>query len=145
MRKVIVGMYWAFSLTLGYCIGCNIAIASDPPRANVERLFPTANASAVVRLTPSVANTRTVSYRNPIGHTHTCPRCGDTWDHNKNPTHTCQRCGASQFTIDTPSRMVQVYGVSTGGVPLQYTLPRSTSGCGPGGCPSQPTGLFRIR
>ena len=36
---------------------------------------------------------KSVSTRNPNGHTHTCTSCGTTWDHTANPTHTCQNCG----------------------------------------------------
>jgi hypothetical protein len=46
--------------------------------------------------------------RQPNGHTHTCPKCGDTWDHDKNPTHNCKQCGTFQNVVDQPSRMVQV-------------------------------------
>lgn len=102
--------------------------------------------SAALRLTTPVAVSRTMAYRNPIGHTHTCPRCGEVWDHNKNPGHVCQRCGASQFVQDPTPRMVQVRSQAAMSAPLQYALPQSLGGgCGPGGCPAQPAGVRMFR
>lgn len=48
-----------------------------------------------------------VSYRAPIGHTHTCAS-GHTWDHSANPGHTCQTCGLSQYVQDKSPRPVTV-------------------------------------
>lgn len=57
---------------------------------------------------------REVTYRSPIGHTHTCAR-GHSWDHDANPTHVCrvtlpngQTCGLSQYVQDPTPRMVSV-------------------------------------
>jgi len=36
---------------------------------------------------------KATSYRNPIGHTHTCTSCGESWDHTANSTHKCKNCG----------------------------------------------------
>lgn len=66
--------------------------AAPPPVASVER-YEWRNV---------------VTYRQPAGHTHTCPYCRTTWDHAANPTHQCRACGASQYVIDQPSRMVRV-------------------------------------
>lgn len=147
-------------LTVCLTLVCSgFVIANDFPRANV-RVVETRNATRI-----------RVSYRQPVGHTHTCVRCGDTWDHSKNPTHTCQRCGSSQYHIDQSRRMVQTYSLET--VPMEvstpvvrigfpvanlpivtvpqsvptirYTLPLQSGGCVGGNCPSSTSvGRFRI-
>jgi len=73
------------------------------------------------------------NYRSPVGHTHTC-RNGHSWDHTSNPTHNCLICGEPQYTIDPVPRLVP----TTSSTALKYSLPTSTSGCGPGGCPTTP-------
>lgn len=137
----------------------NISTGNDLPRANVSTVQ-----------TRTVTRTK-VTYRQPVGHTHTCVRCGDTWDHSKNPTHTCQQCGSSQYHIDQSRRMVQTYSLET--VPMEvstpvirvsfpaanlpivtvpqsvptirYTLPLQSGGCVGGNCPSSTSvGRFRI-
>ena len=59
------------------------------------------------------------SYRQPVGHTHTCANCGTTWDHLKNPSHTCQNCGIAQYMQDTRAKAITVnqlaYAPSGGG------------------------------
>lgn len=73
------------------------------------------------------------AFRAPHGHTHTCSRCGTTWDHDANPSHTCQRCGSAQYVQDVVPRPVPVAAV-------RYTLPTATSswsvtgGCANGRC-----------
>lgn len=54
-------------------------------------------------------------YRRPVGHTHTCTSCGNTWDHKTNPTHTCSECGGHPpiargggYLADPAPRMVRV-------------------------------------
>lgn len=51
---------------------------------------------------------QTVTTRAPSGHTHTCPRCGTTWDHAANPGHNCPNCGTAQYTQDRSPRPVTV-------------------------------------
>lgn len=55
-----------------------------------------------------------ISYRNPIGHTHTCTN-GHTWDHTLCTGHHCPYCGAEppknscgQWLCDVPARMVMI-------------------------------------
>jgi uncharacterized protein (DUF983 family) len=50
----------------------------------------------------------TLSSRAPVGHTHTCPRCGTTWDHQSNAGHNCPNCGAAQYVQDSFPRAVTV-------------------------------------
>jgi hypothetical protein len=108
--------------------------------------------------------TAAASYRQPIGHTHTCPNCGTSWDHAANPTHQCQVCGTYQYAIDPVSRPIRIapqtsyvapgstifsqtgqYTFSGGIVaPAQsYATGCSAAGCSNGGF-SAP-GLFRGR
>lgn len=106
---------------------------------NVVGTASSVTIEAVRPVAQAVSQTVT-SWRSPVGHTHTCPRCGDTWDHAKNTGHTCQECGAQQFTQDRSPRMVPVK-VRSVAVPVQsapavtYTLPGSSSGCVGGNCP----------
>ncbi len=51
----------------------------------------------------------TVTTRAPQGHTHSCPRCGTTWDHASNPGHNCPKCGAAQYVQDSSPRPVTVF------------------------------------
>lgn len=46
------------------------------------------------------------NFRNPIGHTHTCPKCGNVWDHQSNPGHNCDNCGTPQYYQDTQYKLV---------------------------------------
>jgi hypothetical protein len=57
---------------------------------------------------------KTSSLRNPVGHTHTCTSCGETWDHTANPTHTCTNCGGHPpmtrnggYLADVAPRMIR--------------------------------------
>jgi len=92
-----------------------------------------------------------VSYRQPSGHTHSCARCGEVWDHAKNPGHTCQACGASQYIQDNPTKMVPVRTTvsatttpTTAPTAVKYQLQSTASGCASGNCPlPQKRGLFR--
>lgn len=93
--------------------------------------------------TPVAKPVTSVTLRNPLGHTHTCPNCGDTWDHSKNPTHVCQICGVSVYVVDSPSRMVQVRNGQSApvqSVPVQqatYSVQTySIGGCSNGQCDS---------
>lgn len=53
--------------------------------------------------------------RFPVGHTHTCSRCGTSWDHAMNVSHTCQNCGGQQFVQDTQPRMLTSFSACQGG------------------------------
>jgi hypothetical protein len=69
---------------------------------------------------------RSITARAPVGHTHTCPRCGTTWDHSTNPSHNCPRCGTPQYVQDPVARTVTVGGPA-------YSLAPQAFGAG-GGC-----------
>jgi|SRR6185436_11696728 len=56
----------------------------------------------------SVTTQTVITTRAAQGHTHTCARCGTTWDHAANPTHNCANCGAPQYVIDRSPRPVTV-------------------------------------
>lgn len=68
----------------------------------VENKMPT----FVVVNTKSVTRT-VVTYRDPVGHTHTCVN-GHTWDHQITPGHNCPQCGAYQNVQDRTPRKVTV-------------------------------------
>ena len=51
---------------------------------------------------------QSLTTRPAVGHTHTCPRCGTTWDHRENPGHQCVRCGTFQYVQDARPRPVTV-------------------------------------
>ncbi len=88
--------------------------------------------SEQVKTIETKVETKTViSYRQPIGHTHTCPNCGDTWDHTKNPTHNCQKCGTPQYVVDSIPKMVPI------NKPIQQIYPQQFQfgGCPNGNCP----------
>ncbi len=81
-----------------------------------------------------------VTARNPGGHTHTCPRCGTTWDHATNPSHNCPNCGTQQLYQDQFPKMVEVRNQ-----PIQFqSMQAVQGGCANGSC-STPArvGLFR--
>lgn len=90
--------------------------------------------------------TITTNYRQPVGsHTHTCPRCGTTWDHASNPGHNCPNCGTAQYVQDRVPRMVAVRTTATVATPASapvarqqiqdvMQLFRSSGGCANGQC-----------
>lgn len=81
------------------------------------------------------ASCAAVALRLPVGHTHTCNKCGLTWDHSTNPGHACANCGTTQYVQDSVPRMVTT---------ARYTL----GGCANGQCESvqsQRRGLFGLR
>lgn len=49
-----------------------------------------------------------LSYRAATGHTHTCPKCGNVWDHSTNPTHNCAVCGTEQRYQDSSVKLVPI-------------------------------------
>lgn len=67
-----------------------------------------------------------VTYRAAQGHTHTCNRCGTTWDHASNPSHDCANCGAEQRVQDTSPKMIRISGAGA--------MQLSGSGCANGNC-----------
>lgn len=116
-------------------------------------------AATTKQVTTTPVTDVSVSYRQPIGHTHTCSSCGLTWDHQANPTHTCQNCGAEQWRQDAYPKPVPIKTVKPATQPITiqaeptqvYTLPTAVSGCPNGKCSVQPQtvsvpqrrGLFR--
>lgn len=71
-------------------------------------------------LTTQAATRTVVTTRPSQGHTHTCPRCGTTWDHAANPGHNCPTCGTPQYIVDSPTRPVTIRRT----VPVQSAAPR---------------------
>lgn len=73
---------------------------------NSLRFFPNA-AAAPVRTTPAPA-APVIHVRRVADdlHTHTCSRCGTTWNHDINPTHNCANCGREQSIQDRQPRPV---------------------------------------
>lgn len=112
---------------------------------DVEAEKPTAKAPAAT--TPKASVTTTT--RAPVGHTHTCPRCGTTWDHQANPGHNCPNCGTAVYVQDRVPRPVtiRVATVSAAPAPVPttvYQLPPGFSaagGCANGSCSA--VGRFR--
>jgi hypothetical protein len=109
-----------------------------PPTFVVVNKVPPASVPA-----PQPVQWRSVT-RPAVGHSHTCPRCRLTWDHEAHAGHDCPRCGTPQFVVDQPSRPVTVYypvRPATSAPPppaapyrLPYTLPPSFGdGCPPTG------------
>lgn len=87
-------------------------IPDPPPVSWVGMTTATAPATYVAPNPPGQEATQfqevtRVSYRAPVGHTHTCAN-GHTWDHSANPSHTCRECGQSQYYQDTSPKMVRV-------------------------------------
>ena len=123
-----------------------VAIPPDPRSAAGGRINPPDLGVPGVHSSHQV-----VSYRQPSGHTHSCARCGEVWDHAKNPGHTCQACGASQYIQDNPTKMVPVRTTvsatttpTTAPTAVKYQLQSTASGCASGNCPlPQKRGLFR--
>lgn len=74
------------------------------------------------------------TYRQPVGHTHTCDKCGTTWDHQANPTHVCQTCGRQQLVQDRSPRMVTVIQSATYPAPVQRIIQQQQN-CPNGNCP----------
>lgn len=68
----------------------------------------------------------TTTFRNPVGHTHTCAKCGTTWDHSANPTHKCQNCGQTQFNVDRSPRKVTVRTVQLANLPVEQPVIQAT-------------------
>jgi len=84
---------------------------------------------------PVIKKVAKMSYRAAAGHTHTCPRCGNVWDHQSNPGHNCQNCGTAQYVQDYQPKAVPVYQQPAATVQTQsaYAQPVSTEGCASGG------------
>ncbi len=85
-----------------------LACGASVPQFIVENKCP---AFSVANRIPAVKATTTktaVSYRQPTSHTHTCPKCGLTWDHQANPGHVCKACGTPQYVQDTRPKLVPV-------------------------------------
>ncbi len=108
----------------------------------------------VVNKTFSVkARTGSVTFRQPVGHTHTCTTCGTTWDHTANDTHVCKECGGSPptkvgydragrqlvtYLTDYPAKMVTVRAAPQQQQPvrvIQQRLNGASANCPNGNCP----------
>jgi len=96
------------------------------PTFVVENKIPTF--SVTNKVSPTITKT-IVQYRQAVGHSHTCPYDGTTWDHASNPGHNCPVCGRQQLAVDQPSRMVPV----TVQTSLIQIAPQA-SGCANGAC-----------
>lgn len=136
-----------------------IGLGADPSFTVTNRIPP---AFVVTNHIPAVAkadhivgvNKKVyVAYRQPVGHTHTCPFDGETWDHQKNAGHSCPVCGRQQLVQDRYPRAVQVRTVVNQPLDatpvvaqsIPFTLPQSSSACGPGGCPTASQSYFTPR
>ncbi len=81
--------------------GCANGSCSSPGAAGVTTYsYPTY--SLPTTYAPQATYTAAVG----DGHTHTCPKCGTTWDHSTNPGHNCPRCGTFQNIQDPVRRTV---------------------------------------
>lgn len=79
-------------------------VATSPVTPNVLPSVTTVYQSPPVVVSQPVQRSVTrASYVTGQGHTHTCPRCGTTWDHGANPSHNCPNCGTTQFIQDSGS------------------------------------------
>ncbi len=79
------------------------------PAVTYSYAQPTQAAPVVTAPTTSGTTQTTVTTRSPQGHTHSCPRCGTTWDHASNPGHNCPKCGTAQYVQDSSPRPVTVF------------------------------------
>jgi hypothetical protein len=83
-------MLRSFALLSAILLSASVATATEP---SFKWAF-TDFAAPAKKVAPAVrSGSVTVTYRAPIGHTHTCTSCGTTWDHTANPSHTCANCG----------------------------------------------------
>ena len=86
------------------CEDCCDPFAMTKKMAEAKaRPFIIANLVPVKTITQVITTTRA-----PQGHTHTCPKCGTTWDHASNPSHNCPNCGTPQYVVDRGYRPVTV-------------------------------------
>lgn len=65
--------------------------------------------TTIAEAVPSAERKAEYTLRSPVGHTHTCPKCGNTWDHKENPGHHCYICRTPQYLQDLRPRQVRVY------------------------------------
>lgn len=101
---------------------------------------------------PVVPTRTTATYRQPVGHTHTCAN-GHTWDHQANPGHTCKICGLQQFVQDPVARPVLVSPATTPPESAPTYQPPyqlyGSGGCANGSCPTVAVparqGIFKRR
>lgn len=99
----------------------------------------------------------TTVVREAHGHTHTCPRCNTTWDHDSNPGHNCPNCGTPQYVQDTVrkpvvTRTTSVYqeappSIVARSAPVVIRSFGDGGGCANGSCSSSQTrrGIFGWR
>lgn len=124
------------------CRTCNC------PELEARLARPTAAPKVTPPVVKQAVTTQIVTTtRAAQGHTHTCPRCGTTWDHAANPGHNCPNCGTYQNVIDRVSRpvtirkTVQIAENAPRQAPTQtmtlaslQTSAASSSGCANGQC-----------
>ena len=107
---------------------CNRPLRPNPTEVSV----PLGNASVPVGRTVST-HFANVS----LDHTHTCPKCGYTWDHAEDGgSHNCPKCGTHQTigafkSANTPSRL---RGQPVVGYPPTTGIFRPVTGAMSGGC-----------
>lgn len=85
-----------------------------------------------------------VSYRQPVGHTHTCTSCGQSWDHSMDShSHKCPFCGGypprspgGGFYADPSPRLikVQVQKVQAQRAVASPVISFGIPGCATGNC-----------
>lgn len=118
----------------------------------------------VVNRMPSksfIDGTRKITaFRKPVGHTHTCTTCGDTWDHDANSSHTCLKCGGHPpvsrgggYLADPSPRMIKVERIeqviqptTSSASSVVYSIPGiSSANCANGQCSTiQQSTKFRL-
>jgi hypothetical protein len=90
----------------------------------------------ITRSVPVAVTQTPRSYVTGQGHTHTCPKCGTTWDHGAWSSHNCPNCGTFQNVQDTGRTVGAMSSVVT------YTSAPVTTGTVIQAAPLR-TGLFR--
>lgn len=100
-------------------------IAAGPVQSDLPPIVQSDLPPIAPVITPARLDADKVTFRNPVGHTHTCPRCGNVWDHSANAGHTCLNCGTAQYVQDYQPRMVPL------GKAVQ--VPKSDPNCPTGG------------
>jgi DNA-directed RNA polymerase subunit RPC12/RpoP len=88
------------------CAGC---ICVDCNCEALQKRLAEAKAKHFQLKTPPQTMTKTITTTRPAqGHSHTCGKCGTTWDHAAVAGHNCPNCGTPQFVIDRPTRPVTI-------------------------------------
>ncbi len=123
-----------FSIVAALCL-------ATPPQSTLPPRPPQCTLP-IVKVKQTVIRIPAVTYRAPIGHTHTCAN-GHTWDHTATAGHNCPICGLPQYVQDARPRMVTVVPRASAVVArpaAQYhDIMQSLQGggCASGNCPNQ--------